>query len=133
MNDRAELTDLVTRLNRWLDDPDRWDLAEARAVYAEDAVVQSPRGGASGVVDIVDYIQRTGADGDRTQHFTTNVLVEVDGEQASVSANLLVWFYRAGEAPHATVGLRYQFSAVRTVNGWRFDRAEITPLWRQAS
>lgn len=133
MGDRADATDLVAKLGRWLDDPTRWNLAEARALYTEDAVVQSPRGGASGLVDIVDYLRRTSDEGDRTQHSASDVLVELDGDRAAVSANLLVWFYRPGAAPHATVGLRYAFDAVRTVDGWRFARAEVNPLWRQVT
>jgi hypothetical protein len=58
-------------------------------------------------------------------------LTDLDGDRATVTANLLVQFFRPREAPHRTVGLRYTFEAVRTAAGWRCACAEITPKWFQ--
>ncbi|GAB2926985.1 hypothetical protein GCM10027280_12920 [Micromonospora polyrhachis] len=59
----------------------------------------------------------------------TDLLVDIDGDQAAVSANSLVYYYRAGQAPHYTGGLRLADTAVRTSAGWRFREQRITPAW----
>lgn len=52
--DRLEITDLVTRLGRWLDAKDYrggravYDEDEGRRIYAEDAVMRTSRGSADG-------------------------------------------------------------------------------------
>ncbi|GIG88549.1 nuclear transport factor 2 family protein [Plantactinospora endophytica] len=130
--DRAELTALVGRLGRWLDNGD--DDETARRIYHRDAVVHSPRGTATGIAEIVAYVARTSDDAERTQHLATDVLVDLDGDRADVTANLLVAFFPSGQTfPSALrlVGLRYAFGALRTAEGWRFTRADVTPLWRQ--
>ncbi|MEU4835570.1 nuclear transport factor 2 family protein [Streptosporangium sp. NPDC023615] len=136
LTDRHALTDLVARLTRWLDDScaaPALDGEGLRAVYSEDATVRSPRGGARGVDAVLEYVRRTTSPGEHTQHFTTDVLVDLDGDRADVTANLLVYLFRPGQAPHRTVGLRYAFTAARLPGGWRFTRAEITPAWFQGT
>lgn len=129
--DRLELTDLVARLGRWLDDPDDDD--GLRAVYAENAVVHSPRGTAAGFDEVLVLARANNGGDERTHHLTSDVLVDLgidgDGDRAAVSANLVNVFYRPGESPHRTVGIRYAFSAARTTDGWRFDGARVTPAW----
>jgi hypothetical protein len=68
-------------------------------------------------------------EGQHTQHTTTDLLVDVDGDQAAASANSLVYFYRDGQAPHLTSGLRLAYTAVRTPAGWRFREARIMLAW----
>ncbi|GLW05686.1 hypothetical protein Misp01_08160 [Microtetraspora sp. NBRC 13810] len=126
LHDRLELAELVSRLSHLLDDPADDD--GLRAVYAENAVVNSPRGTAEGIDAVIAFVRR-GDGGERTHHFTTDVVVDLDGDRAVVRASLIDVFYRPGETPHRTVGLRYVFGALRTARGWRFDRADITPVW----
>ncbi|MET9633028.1 nuclear transport factor 2 family protein [Lentzea sp. NPDC006480] len=61
--------------------------------------------------------------------FTTDVVVNVDGDQAAASANSVVRFFRDGEAPHRTSGLRLACAATRTPDGWRLSEARTTLLW----
>lgn len=68
-------------------------------------------------------------EGERSQHTTTDVLVEVDGDEAAVSANSFVYFYREGRPPHRTGGLRFAHTAVRTPLGWRFREVRIILQW----
>ncbi|MEV5703654.1 nuclear transport factor 2 family protein [Actinoallomurus sp. NPDC052274] len=63
------------------------------------------------------------------QHTTTDLLVDVDGDQAAASANSLVYHYRDGRAPHFTGGLRLAGTAVRTPAGRRLREVRITPAW----
>ncbi|MFG3029274.1 nuclear transport factor 2 family protein [Streptomyces sp. NPDC048253] len=59
------------------------------------------------------------------------MLVHVDGERAKATANQLVYFYRDGEPPHRTSGLRSACTAVLTSAGWRFSEMRITLAWTQ--
>ena len=126
--DRAELADLVHRQGRWLDEQ-RW--AEADTVFTADATVRTPGGTAAGLDALTAQAARNHADA-RTQHVTSNALIELAGDRAVVSANLVATFVTADSAPapSRTLGERYRFEAVRTAAGWRFDRLEVTPIWR---
>jgi hypothetical protein len=60
---------------------------------------------------------------------TTDLLVAVDGDEATVSANSLVHYYRDNQPPHLTSGLRLTCGTVRTPRGWRIHRSQITLSW----
>jgi ketosteroid isomerase-like protein len=127
ISDRVEIAELFARLSRLLDEESYED---AHAVYADDVVVRSPRGGElRGVEEVIDYLRRSGVEGQRTQHVHGDVLVDVDGDEAAASANQLVHFYRDGRPPHRTSGLRVACTAARTPAGWRFSEARITLAW----
>ncbi|MGW3293091.1 nuclear transport factor 2 family protein [Streptomyces xiamenensis] len=51
------------------------------------------------------------------------------GDRARATANQLTYFYRDGEAPHRTSGLRTACTAVRTPAGRRFDGMVIALAW----
>ncbi|SFQ69279.1 SnoaL-like domain-containing protein [Amycolatopsis arida] len=127
ITDRLEITDLFTRLARLLDE-ERHELA--RTVYADDVVVHSPRGGElRGIDEVLAFLRRSQVEGERTQHVHGDVQVSVDGERAEASANQLVYFYRDGEPPHRSGGVRLDYTATRTPEGWRVREARITPAW----
>ena len=127
VTDRLEITELFARLAYLLDEK-RW--ADAGTVYADDVVARSPRGAEiHGLDQLIDFLCKAEVEGVHTQHRHTDVLVEVTGEQATVSAYELVHFYREGEPPHQTSGLRLNHTAVRTPAGWRFRGARITLAW----
>lgn len=135
--DRSEITDLLTRLNRWLDD-DRLSWQDDRRyagldrLYTADVALRTPHGTAHGLGELIEHLRRNSTDAQHTQHVTSDVLIDLDGDRADVSANVVVHFYRPGEAPFQTSGLRSAFTAVRTPDGWRFTGAEMTLLWRRA-
>jgi ketosteroid isomerase-like protein len=125
--DRIEIADLITRFARLLDEG-RWE--DAGTVYTDDVAVHSPRGGElRGIDKVVGYMRQAEVEGEHTQHITTDLLVNVNGDQAAASANSLVYFYRDGQAPHLTSGLRLAYTAVRTPAGWRFREARIVLAW----
>lgn len=130
LTDRAEIADLVSGLGRWLDDQD-FDAGRARTIYTDDVVVGTIRGVLRGIDAVLDHIQRTTPPDERTQHLNTDVLVELDGDRAEVTTNQLVYFFRAGQPPHRSAGLRCAYTATRASEGWRFTRAKIMPLWIQ--
>ncbi|UUU30042.1 nuclear transport factor 2 family protein [Streptomyces sp. CA-210063] len=126
--DRAEIADLFARLANLLDEC-RHD--DAATVFHDDIVGRSPRGELHGLDEMTALLKRSQVEGERTQHVHGDVLVHVDGDRARATANQLVYFYRNGEAPHRTSGLRVACTAVRTPAGWRFSDMHVTLAWTQ--
>ncbi|MEN3614760.1 nuclear transport factor 2 family protein [Plantactinospora sp. ZYX-F-223] len=125
--DRIEITDLFTRFALLLDEK-RWE--DANTVFTDDVAVHSPRGGElRGIDKVVSFMRQGEVDGQHAQHTTTDLLVDIHGNQATVSANSLVYYYRDGQPPHFTGGLRLAATAVRTPAGWRIHEQRITPAW----
>ncbi|MCC3764509.1 nuclear transport factor 2 family protein [Glycomyces sp. TRM65418] len=125
--DRFEIADLFTRFALLLDER-RWD--DAGTVFTDDVVVHSPRGGAMrGLDSLVDFMRKAEIEGELTQHTQFDVLVELDGDRAAVSANSVVYYFREGEPPHQIGGLRSSSVVVRTPMGWRVSEHEVKPQW----
>lgn len=132
LSDRAELTDLVSRQGRWLDERLFDDSA---AVFTDDATARTPGGQVEGIEALTAQARRNHIRFARTQHVTSNILIDLDGDRATVGANLTVHFVQdEGTAePVFSMGERYRFEAVRTPAGWRFSRVEVTPVWKSGS
>jgi hypothetical protein len=125
--DRIEITDLFSRLNRLLDEK-RWD--DAHTVFDRDISVSSPRNGElNGIDELVALMREAENPDELTQHVTTDLLVDLDGDKATTSANSVTHFFRAGEVPHRTAGLRLDGVVVRTPDGWRLRESRTTLLW----
>jgi 3-phenylpropionate/cinnamic acid dioxygenase small subunit len=82
--DRIEIADLFTRFARLLDEG-RWQ--GSGTIFTEDVAVHSPRVQATGIDKVVDYMRQAEVERERTRHTTTDLLVDVDGDQAAASAN----------------------------------------------
>ncbi|GIG66948.1 nuclear transport factor 2 family protein [Phytomonospora endophytica] len=127
--DRVEITELFARLGHLLDDR-RWD--DAGEVFAEDIVGRSPRGEINGLTDMRAFLHRTEPNGELSQHIATDIVVDFTGDDAATgTANSTVHYFREGEAPHRTAGLRMTCEVARTGSGWRFREYGITLLWLQ--
>jgi hypothetical protein len=122
--DRAALIDLVSRLGRWLDDGATGDPA---ALFTDDVRVSTPGGEATGVAGIVAQAQRNHAV--PTQHVITNVLPEIRGDSAQITANLVVTFVESA-TDLGRRGQTYTFDAVRTAAGWRLSSVTVRVIWR---
>ncbi|MEU5988255.1 nuclear transport factor 2 family protein [Spirillospora sp. NPDC047418] len=122
MDDRQQLSALVSRLGRWLDDK---NFGDGRALFAEDAEVHTPGGVSKGVDALTAQARRNHTV--PTQHFITNPLIDVDGDKAAISANLLVVF--AHDQGPRMLGERYDLHAARTPNGWRLTRIQARTIW----
>jgi hypothetical protein len=124
--DRNEITELVSRLGMWLDEK-RWD--EARSILTEDATAATAGGSVAGVERVAEQARRNHVV--PTHHVITNVLIDLDGDRATVRANLIATFVGGteGSGPHSQLGERYRFEAVRTSEGWRLSRVEARPVW----
>jgi hypothetical protein len=132
--DRAEITDLVYRLGVCLDEH-RFD--DIRELIVEDATVRTPGGQGAGREALIAQARRNHPADQGFQHVTANVLVDLDGDQAEVRANLVVHITEPENAPAdapapspvCSIGEVYNFGVVRTPDGWRISRIETVPLW----
>ncbi|QVQ51531.1 nuclear transport factor 2 family protein [Spiractinospora alimapuensis] len=124
--DRAEVTDLFARLANLLDEKRHHD---ASSVYHDDIMVRSPRAELSGIAEVTAHLKHSEVEGEHTHHVHGDVLVHLDGDRAEATANQLAYFYRTGEPPHRTSGLRLSTTAVRTTEGWRFTEMNIAITW----
>jgi len=124
--DRSEITELVSRLGVWLDEK---CFDEARSILTEDATAKTPGGSVAGVDQVAEQARRNHAV--PTQHVITNVLIDLDGDRATVGANLIATFVHGPDpsGPLFQRGEGYTFEAVRTADGWRLSRVESRPIW----
>jgi hypothetical protein len=127
--DRAELADLLARHGMWLDER---DFANAGAIFTSDAVARTQSGESRGLEALTARARRVHQPYVATQHVTSGVLIEIDGDRAILRANLIAAFVGASTAPRPAVviGERYRFEARRTPAGWRFSAVEVQPIWR---
>lgn len=145
LTDRAEISDLIDRFSRDLDertlDGRPFDVDWVRSYFTEDASVDYPPGSATGAEDISALIDGKGMSPfQRTHHVTTNYVLDFagDGDRASVRFNLIATHVYAeevreelGQEPGArfTVGDYYEGEVVRTPAGWRFSRQTLHVTW----
>ncbi|MFE1099621.1 nuclear transport factor 2 family protein [Nocardiopsis alba] len=122
--DRMELTDLVARHSRWIDER-RYD--ETRSLFTSDVTVRSLRGEAHGVEELVELVRAGHDDHVGTLHGKSDLVIEIDGDTATVRAgDIAVLVIDDGSA--AVAAAVHHYRARRTEDGWRFDRLEITPI-----
>jgi SnoaL-like domain len=124
LTDRADLVDLVARLAQWLDGQ-RFE--EAPTLFTPDIAVRTPGGSAEGLESVVAQARRN-HEGATTHHSITNVLPAVDGDRATIDANVLLTFvHRDGTLE--SLGGRYRLGAVRSEPGWRLNSIQVDPVW----
>ncbi|WP_280460602.1 nuclear transport factor 2 family protein [Nocardia carnea] len=125
--DRIEITDLLTRYATAVDDKD-WPLY--RSVFTADAQIDySTAGGPTGDVDtVVGKLTEQLGLFSRTQHFISNIAVELDGDTAKVRA---MFFNPMIVSPgkQFTCGGWYNHDLVRTPDGWRSARLVEDAAW----
>ncbi|MGW7490374.1 nuclear transport factor 2 family protein [Streptomyces sp. NPDC054786] len=131
LTDRAELTDLLDRYLRSLDEG-RFDEAWARAFHTEDVTAELPIGSVHGRDALSAQVGAAMALFDRTVHLGTNAVIEIDGDRATargaqLSTHVLAdgsegVFISAGHADH---------ELVRTADGWRIAHSTLRIVWTQ--
>ena len=123
--DRQDIIDVLHRLGRWLDGRG----GDPTAIYDTDVVVHSPRGEIVGIERAIEVAAPSDDPTERTQHLLSDVLVDVVGDTAVVTANQLVRFFRPGEAPWRTSGLAVEYVMARRTEGWRMAGATMQLQW----
>jgi uncharacterized protein (TIGR02246 family) len=68
---------------------------------------------------------------DRTQHFSTNHVVEIDGDSARATAYLYAVHVPDATRPseHEDIGGCYRCRCRRTAEGWRFSEVRLEIWW----
>jgi len=122
--DRAELTDLVNRHSLWIDEA-RYD--ESDRLFTEDVVVESLRGQAVGIEALVGLARKGHDNYVRTSHNKSNLVIEIDGDTATVRAHDIAVFV-LDENTEAFAAAVHHYTARRTEDGWRFNHLGITPV-----
>jgi hypothetical protein len=130
LDDRFAITDLIYALGAALDEH-RFD--DLRDLFNENATVSTPGGTAQGRDAIIAQATRNHQKYARLQHSMTNLLVDLDGDQAAVRANLHATFAGETGVPELVLGAVYRFQALRTGQGWRLAGLAVTPIWRQTT
>ena len=130
LHDRFAITDLIYSLGACLDEH-RFD--DLRDLFIEDATASTPGGVAQGRDAVIAQATRNHLKYARLQHSMTNLLIDLNGDQASVRANLQAAFAGETGIPELVLGAVYHFQTQRTEQGWRIAGLEVTPIWRQTT
>ncbi|MCD9874911.1 nuclear transport factor 2 family protein [Streptomyces guryensis] len=131
LTDRAEITDLLDRYLRSLDNG-VFDEEWARAFHTEDVTAEMPIGTVHGRDALLARVRQAMARFDRTVHLGTNAIIEIDGARATTrGAQLSTHVLADGtgsvfiSAGHADAEL------VRTADGWRISASSLRVVWTQ--
>lgn len=117
VSDRIEINDLLTRYAKAVDRKD-WDLY--RTVFTADAHIdyRSAGGVESGLDEMCDWLDKSLAMFESTQHLIGNVDIRIEGDEATVEA----MFHNPLKLPDGTIwftGGWYHHEMIRTSDGWR--------------
>jgi uncharacterized protein (TIGR02246 family) len=128
LRDESDIRELMLMFVRGLDDRD-WD-AYANT-FAEDGEFEIMGQRRVGRLEIAAGPERDLTKFDRTQHYSTNHRIELDGDRARASHDLLAIHIPDGARPteHADIGGRYVCECRRTSAGWRFSEVRLEIFW----
>ena len=127
--DRFAITDVLHRYAFGIDGKD-WTMF--RTLWTDDAVGDYGEYGLLEGGDRITEFMEFGHDGVTTQHAIMNVVVELDGDQATATSYFIATL-RPGDNPFRRVGGRYEDQLVRTSDaaGWRIRRRDVTFFWSE--
>ena len=130
--ERERLVALVDHYLTTLDEPSSFDEDWARSLFTEDVRLEHEIAVLEGVEEVAAAHRLVMDRWERTFHFSANHRIEFDGEHAHLTARLMAIHVHPGEDPPdpliaATV---LEADAVRTSNGWRFERFTPRTVWR---
>jgi uncharacterized protein (TIGR02246 family) len=128
LRDEAEIRDLMLAFARGLDERDWEAYADTFAEDGEFEIMGHRRVGRAEIAagparDLVKF--------HRTQHYSTNHRIQIDGDRATASHYLLAVHIPDSARPseHADIGGRYLCECRRTPAGWRFTEVRLEVWW----
>jgi hypothetical protein len=139
---RERIADLVERYFLSLDDPDEeLDDAWAAGLFTGDALVAFPMSRHEGIAGLPAYHRAALSAFAATQHAGSRAVVVLDGERATLRANLIsTHVHHARNArpqgdlpPLLATGTFVDGEARRTPRGWRLSRLSFRLLWADGS
>lgn len=127
LDDRQEIVEL-THAYCWALDSRDWDALDH--VFTPNATAELA-GDLTGVEEIKARVRAALEPLDASQHMVANQQVRVDGDRATCRTYLQAQHVRRAAAGGSTfmVGGRYEDRLVRTAEGWRIERRDLTILW----
>lgn len=131
--DIAAVTRLFDLYLRSLDDRGTFDQTWAAAFFTEDATTSTPAGDVRGREAIAANVRMAMGLFDRTVHFSSNHLVDVDGDRATLLGNQLSTHVLASDGGLFVSGGRTENEFVRTADGWRLSRVALRIAWKQGT
>jgi 3-phenylpropionate/cinnamic acid dioxygenase small subunit len=126
--DKLEIHELLARYARGVDDRD-WDLY--RSVFTEDAAIDyTAVGGPSGPRDdVVAFFEAFFPSVPWSQHYITNIEIDLEGDRAEVRAMFYNPMQMPGMDEPSFFGGDYLHDLVRTADGWRSCRLVERSRW----
>jgi hypothetical protein len=133
IEDRQAINELTSRLALLLDARD-WDALEQlftdpvywdrTSLFGGEPETQSPAGLVGGLRYALGGL-------DATHHLITNLVITLDGDQATGTANMVGTHLLANSSgdPIWTVGGRHDYRFERTAAGWRIAAVTFTVQW----
>ncbi|GGT20175.1 hypothetical protein GCM10010222_72680 [Streptomyces tanashiensis] len=131
--DTLAVTRLFDRYLRSLDDRGPFDEAWAASFFTADATTSTPAGDVRGREAVAANIRGAMGLFDRTVHFGSNYLVDVDGDRATLLGNQLSTHVLAADGSLFVSGGRTENDLVRTADGWRLSRADLRIAWTRGN
>lgn len=127
--DRAAISDLLLEFARRLD-AGEWE--RYAATFAPDGVFELPWSLRQGRTEIATAAEADLAGFAAVMHYSTNQVIEIDGDTASSRSYLIGIHVPDASDPttHADAGGWYDCEYRRTAEGWRFTRVRVTIVWR---
>ncbi|MFF4019580.1 nuclear transport factor 2 family protein [Streptomyces sp. NPDC001843] len=133
LTDRAEITDLLDRYLRSLDDG-VFDEEWARAFHTEDVTAEMPVGTVHGRDALLERVRRAMALFDRTVHLGTNAITELDGARATARGAQLNTHVLADGSGGVFISAGHtDTELVRTADGWRISASALRVVWTQGA
>ena len=127
-HDKIEIQELLARYARGVDDKD-WELY--RSVFTADAHIDYTSAGA--IAGSIDEVAAFLAEGFTaipwTQHYITNVEIDLDGDRARVRAMFFNPMQLPGIEGSSSCGGFYHHDLVRTPDGWKSSRLVEESRW----
>lgn len=122
--------DVGALLDRYLIGLDEQQLDEswAESLFTADACVEFPMARHEGIHGLVAFHRTALAKFARTQHLNSGAVVDVEGDRATVRANLLSTQVLPSQALFTT-GTFARGEARLGADGWRFQRLSFELVW----
>lgn len=128
LSDKIEIQELLARYARGVDSKD-WELW--RAVFTPEATIDySSAGAIVGIRDeVAAWLEAGLATVPMTQHFISNIEIDLDGDRATARAMFYNPMLLPGMEEQSYCGGYYHHDLVRAPDGWKSERLIEENMW----
>lgn len=121
--DKIEIMELAARYNHAIDHQDAQAWAD---LFTEDGVFKTGDSiRAQGRAALVAYVEKAKAGGVRTRHWTTNALIDGDGERARLRLYVAAYNLADGQLAAPYVMGEYDDTLVKVNGSWKFKLRHV--------